>query len=214
MQKYKFIYKLFLTATVWLSWGCAGKIKKSDHDIKFINSKALIEDKVKKTSHTATIDLFYLQDQQIVRMEVSAVLGYRLGSLVMNKESVRYAVHPQKIFVEGPKIPRTMRPLFRQDLNPLIISAVVLDQDLQNFDFKCSLQQGTRQCDGVGPMQGISVSIQEMAKTTKGPIKKITIDSVKMKLVWVFKSIQPYNRSYNETFVLNQPENYRLITIK
>ncbi len=217
MQKYSFtnLVLMFAALSSLLMAGCAGTQEKPQAgDIKYVESKALIEDKAKNTSNSASIDLFFLQDD-VIRMEVTALLGYRLGSLVMNQQKVSYALHPQKAFVEGPFAARTMKPLFRQDLDPRLIWAVVFDRDLKTFGFTCNTVAKTETCTGTsGAIAGVSVTTQQMGETETGALKKITIENANLKFVWLYKAIRKHNKSYNETFVLNKPEEYRLITIK
>lgn len=217
MQKYSFtnLVLMFAALSSLLMVGCAGTQEKPQAgDIKYVESKALIEDKAKNTSNSASIDLFFLQND-VIRMEVTALLGYRLGSLVMNQQKVSYALHPQKAFVEGPFAARTMKPLFRQDLDPRLIWAVVFDRDLKTFGFSCSTAVKTETCTGTtGAITGVSVTTQQMGETETGALKKITIENGNLKFVWLYKAIRKHNKSYNETFVLNKPEEYRLITIK
>lgn len=216
MQKYSFtnLVLMFAVLVSFFMAGCAGTQEKPQAgDIKYVESKALIEDKTKNSSNSASIDLFYLQDN-VIRMEVTALLGYRLGSLVMNSQKVAYALHPQKAFVEGPFAARTMKPLFRQDLDPRLIWAVVFDRDLKTFGFNCNTVAKTQTCLGTGTTEGVSVTLQQVGESETGPLKKITIENAKLKFVWLYKAIKKHNKSYNETFVLNKPEEYRLITIK
>lgn len=216
MQKYSFtnLVLMFAALVSFFMAGCAGTQEKPQAgDIKYVESKALIEDKAKNSSNSASIDLFYLQDD-VIRMEVTALLGYRLGSLVMNSQKVAYALHPQKAFVEGPFAARTMKPLFRQDLDPRLIWAVVFDRDLKTFGFNCNMVAKTQTCLGAGTTEGVSVTLQQVGESETGPLKKITIENAKLKFVWLYKAIKKHNKSYNETFVLNKPEDYRLITIK
>jgi len=216
MQKYLFtnLVLMFAALVSFFMAGCAGTQEKPQAgDIKYVESKALIEDKTKNSSNSASIDLFYLQDN-VIRMEVTALLGYRLGSLIMNSQKVAYALHPQKAFVEGPFAARTMKPLFRQDLDPRLIWAVVFDRDLKSFGFSCNTVAKTQTCFGTGTTEGVSVTLQQVGESETGPLKKITIENAKLKFVWLYKAIKKHNKSYNETFVLNKPEEYRLITIK
>lgn len=217
MQKYSFtnLVLVFVGLGAFFTVGCAGTPEKPQAgDIQYIESKALIEDKTKNSSNSASIDLFYLQDN-VIRMEVTALLGYRLGSLVMNQQKVVYALHPQKAFVEGPFVARTMKPLFRQDLDPKLIWAVVFDRDFRSFGFTCGeTVSRTNTCQGSGAMAGVTVTVQQMGETPNSGLKKITIENANLKFVWLYKAIRKHNKSYNETFVLNKPEEYRLITIK
>lgn len=217
MQKYSFtnLVLVFVGLGAFFMAGCTGTQEKPQAgDIQYVESKALIEDKTKNSSNSASIDLFYLQDD-VIRMEVTALLGYRLGSLVMNPQKVSYALHPQKAFVEGPFAARTMKPLFRQDLDPKLIWAVVFDRDLRGFGFTCSdVVSRTSTCQGSGATQGVTVTVQQVGESPNSGLKKITIENANLKFVWLFKAIRKHNKSYNETFVLNKPEGYRLITIK
>lgn len=217
MQKYSFtnLVLVFVGLGAFFMAGCAGTEEKPQAgDIQYVESKALIEDKTKNSSNSASIDLFYLQDD-VIRMEVTALLGYRLGSLVMNPQKVSYALHPQKAFVEGPFAARTMRPLFRQDLDPKLIWAVVFDRDLRSFGFTCSdVVSRASTCQGSGATQGVTVTVQQVGEKPNSGLKKITIENANLKFVWLYKAIRKHNKSYNETFVLNKPEEYRLITIK
>lgn len=196
--------------------GCASKQEKMQTgDIHYVEGKALIEDKTKNSSNSASIDLFFVPNE-VIRMEVTALLGYRLGSLVMNQQKISYALHPQKLFVEGPFIARTMKPLFRQDLDPKLIWSVVFDRDLRGYGFTCvEASLRTIVCTGAGATEGVTVTVQQLGEATGSlALKKITIENPSLKFVWLYKVIKKHNKSYNETFVLNKPEDYRLITIK
>lgn len=171
MQKYSFTNLVFVLVALgsFLMTGCTSTQEKPQTgDIEYVESKALIEDKTKSSSNSASIDLFYLKDD-VIRMEVTAVLGYRLGSLVMNQQKVSYALHPQKAFVEGPFAARTMKPLFRQDLDPKLIWAVVFDRDLRGYGFTCANgAANTVNCQGSGSTQGVSVAVQPVGEAKSG----------------------------------------------
>ena len=108
-----------------------------------------------------------------------------------------------------------MKPLFRQDLDPRLIWAVVFDRDLRSYGFTCTETVAqTNSCQGSGATQGVSVTVQHVGETPNSGLKKITIENANLKFVWLYKAIKKHNKSYNETFVLNKPEEYRLITIK
>ena len=218
MQKYSLKNSVlaFLALSALFTAGCTSTQEKPQMgDIQYVESKALIEDKTKNSSNSASIDLFFVPND-VIRMEVTALLDYRLGSLVMNQQKVSYALHPQKAFVEGPFVARTMRPLFRQDLDPKLIWSVVFDRDLRSYGFACTeAPLRTNVCAGSGATQGVTVTVQQLGEATAySGLKKITIENANLKFVWLYKAIKKHNKSYNETFVLNKPEDYRLITIK
>ncbi len=198
---------LTLSFTFMLVIGCATNDKAlTVDDIRYANTKALIEDKKKASSNSVSMDVFYTTNG-VIRIEVEALLGYRLGSLLMNKNQIQYILYPQKTFVQGPFAGQTLKPLFKNEIDPRWIEAAVLDTDLTTLGFSC-LQKNPELKVCQSELAQVSV------ETKKSPLKKIIIENDQMKFIWVFKSIQKHNKSYNETFVLAKPEEYRLITIK
>lgn len=191
--------------------GCATQEKTlNNDDIRYASTKALIEDKKKSSSNSVAMDVFYTTNG-LIRIEVEALLGYRLGSLLMNKNQIQYILYPQKTFVQGPFASQTLRPLFKNEIDPRWIAAAILDTDLTTLGFSCSQKKPeVKVCQS----DLAEVTVEQKTEIKKVPLKKITIENDQMKFIWVFKSIQKHKKSYNETFVLSKPEEYRLITIK
>ncbi len=215
MLKTKLIKQVFIILTVSFNFtlitSCATKeTTLNEDDIRYADTKALIEDKRKSSSHSVTMDVFYTTNG-VIRIEVEAMLGYRLGSLLMSKNQIQYILYPQKTFVQGPFSNKTLKPLFKNEIDPLWIKAAILDTDLTTLGFDCSQKNPELK---VCQSELASVSIELKTETKKTPLKKIIIENEQMKFIWVFKSIQRHKKSYNETFVLAKPEEYRLITIK
>lgn len=208
--KQVFIF-LALSFAFTLFVGCATQEKTlNNDDIRYASTKALIEDKKKSSSNSVAMDVFYTTNG-LIRIEVEALLGYRLGSLLMNKNQIQYILYPQKTFVQGPFASQTLRPLFKNEIDPRWIAAAILDTDLTTLGFSCSQKKPeVKVCQS----DLAEVTVEQKTEIKKVPLKKITIENDQMKFIWVFKSIQKHKKSYNETFVLSKPEEYRLITIK
>ncbi len=206
---------LFGIALVFL-FGCgSSSIKDYSGNSWLISTKAQLTDKTKNSSNNANIDVF-VDSNKAIRLEVTALLGYQVGSLLMNTTDIRYAVHPQKVFVQGPFQARTLKPLFKQEVDPKILWSVVHEESLSKRGFQCTRKSTTTEvCSNA---QG-TVEIEQRGELGTNGLytdgqKKITIENDKMKMIWVFKSKEPYIDSQNETFVLNSPKDYRLVTIK
>lgn len=211
MLNTKLIKQVFIFLTLSFNFtlivGCATNDKAlNEDDIRYADTKALIEDKQKASSNSVSMDVFYTTNG-VIRIEVEALLGYRLGSLLMNKNQIQYILYPQKTFVQGPFASQTLKPLFKNEIDPRWIEAAILDTDLTTLGFSC-LQKKPELKVCQSELAQVSV------ETKKSPLKKIIIENDQMKFIWVFKSIQKHKKSYNETFVLSKPEEYRLITIK
>ena len=163
-------------------------------------SKAKVTDKMSSESHN--IDLTVIVDpNRAVRIDVTALLGYRLAELVMNTQRIQYIERENKIFVTGSYNPKTLKPLFGQEIDPKLIWAIAHEQALKD-----------------GRYYGTDVKFELLEKNGAGyQSRKITIENKYLKMVWLFKSREALSlnsSSYNETFVLTQPEKYKLMNIR
>ncbi len=215
MLNTKLIKQVFIILTLsftftLLAGGATNETALNEDDIRYADTKALIEDKKKSSSNSVSMDVFYTTNG-VIRIEVEALLGYRLGSLLMNKNQIQYILYPQKTFVQGPFASQTLKPLFKNEIDPRWIEAAILDTDLTTLGFSCLQKKPELK---VCQSELAEVSVELKTEKKKSPLKKIIIENDQMKFIWVFKSIQKHRKSYNETFVLSKPEEYRLITIK
>ena len=87
---------------------------------------------------------------------------------------------------------------------------MVFEQDISRFGFNCKNDNSVIACAGKDVLRNTTVTNETKANN----LKKMIIENPEFKFVWVYKSIKKHNMSYNETFVLKKPEEYRLITIK
>lgn len=180
-----------------------------------IDSKAQITDKTKDSTNSVSLDIF-LKRNESIRMEVTATLGYQVGSLLMNRTQLQYAIHPQKYFIQGPFAARTLKPLFKQEIDPLILWSIIHDESLQKRGFQCSMA-GTLIENCKNDMATVQIEqrgeLGANGRSVDGQ-KKVTLENNSLKMVWIFKSREPSQASQNETFVLVRPKEYKLITIK
>ncbi len=181
---------------------CAGKptMISSGAQIFRLNSKAKVTDKLNSESHT--IDLSVVNDpQRALRIDVTALLGYRVAEMVMSAKQIQYIDRENKVFVTGGFRSQTLKPLFGQEIDPKLIWAIANEQPLKD-----------------GHYYGAEIKSELLEKKENGfQSRKITIENSKLKLIWLFKSkeaISLDSSSYNETFVLTQPIEYKLINIK
>lgn len=212
------IKKLFLLTLSYFIFACQTQPTVSSVDgsvIWNIDTKAQITDKAKDSTNSVSLDIF-LKKNEAIRLEISATLGYQVGSLLMTRSSLQYAIHPQKYFIQGPFAGRTLKPLFKQEIDPLILWSIIHDESLQKRGFQCS-SAGTL----IENCKNEFATVQIEQRGELGPNgrsvdgqKKITLENDHIKMVWIFKSREASDVSQNETFVLVRPKEYKLITIK
>ena len=207
---------IFLIGFILLTGCVSNSISSAVGDDSFIfSTKAQITDKTQDTTNNVSIDIF-LKKNTAFRLEVTALLGYQVGSLLMTRSSLQYAVHPQKIFVHGPMAGRTLKPLFKQEIEPQILWSLINDDDLNLRGFKCIKPQASMQ---ICKSSQADLEIEQRGDLdnhgiSKEGLKKITLENKNLKMIWIFKSKQLLSSSQNETFVLNRPKEYKLIAIK
>ncbi len=196
----RLFFGLFLSCGILIS--CAGKSISSSGGANpyRLNSKAKVTDKLSGESHN--LDLAVIVDpQRAIRIDVTALLGYRLAEVVMTPQKIQYIERENKIFVTGGYKPQTLKPLFGQEIDPKLIWAIAHEQNLKD-----------------GRYYGTNVKFELTAPGSQDdPSRKITLENKDLKMVWIFKSkeaVSLSSSSYNETFVLAQPVEYKLITIK
>ncbi len=213
------IKNLFLICLSFLIFSCQ-TAPTGTVDVKSalwnLDTKAQITDKTNQTTNNVTIDIF-LKKNEMIRMEVTAIMGYEVGSLLMTRSSLQYAVHPQKYFIQGPLAGRTLKPLFKQEIDPVILWSLIHNQSLKLRGFQCSAAATLIE---VCKNNLVTVEIEQRGEigsdgqSIDGQ-KKVTLENNNIKMVWIFKSIQLSSKaSQNETFVLVKPKEYKLITIK
>lgn len=175
-----------------------------------IETKAQIKDLKKDESHNVKIEIILL-NQQAIRMEISALFGFPIASIIMTPRLIQYALHTSKEYVEGPFSAKTLYPIFKQNIDPRILWNVIHNRSPDSSDLKCFKDSALRPiyCKG---LFGIRV---DWAYDANDKLKKrIEIKNPQFEMIWVFKGQSPLDSAQNETFVLKKPDGYQEIRLK
>jgi hypothetical protein len=173
-----------------------------------IESKIQTKDLKKKDTHTANVEIILLTNQAI-RMEVTALFGYGIASVVMTPQKIQYALHTSKSYVQGPFSAKTLYPVFNQNIDPRLLWKIIHGQNPESADLKCSKDSAARPLHCVSTMGAfVNFSYDEENK------KRIEIKNPQFEMTWVFKSQAVMDVVQNETFVLKKPDNYKEIILK
>ncbi|MBC7466549.1 MAG: DUF4292 domain-containing protein [Bdellovibrio sp.] len=177
-----------------------------------IETKIQTKDIKKSETHTANLEIILLPNQAI-RMEVSALFGYRIASVVMAPQKIQYALHTSKSYVDGPFTARTLYPVFKQNVDPRLLWRIIHGQNPESADLKCVKDANGR------PVSCVSSAVPNLPTTVTWAYedqgkKRIEIKNQQFEMIWVFKSQVPFEPLQNETFVLKKPEEYKEISLK
>jgi hypothetical protein len=176
-----------------------------------VSTPLLIETKAQvkngTDSNNVKIDIA-LSPNKVIRMEVTALLGYRVASVLMTPQRIQYAIHTNQTYGEGAFNAKTMFPIFKQYVDPRLIWRVVNNQNPQNQELSCQVDEKQRPISCAGPNGSTVKWTYE-----EPPQKRIEIKAGKFEMNWLFKD-QKVLESQSETFVLKKPDGYKEILIK
>jgi hypothetical protein len=205
----KHIFKI-ISITVLLSSlsSCGNKTIQSVTTLTplLIETKAQIKSPTE--SRNVKIDIA-LSPNRAIRLEVTAILGYRVATVLMTPQKIQYALHTNQTYFEGPFNARSMYPIFKQALDPRIIWRIIHGLSPQSAQLICQtdLNQKPILCTGPDSL---------MIKWTyeEAPKKRIQIKNSQFEMNWIFKDQTLLNESQTETFVLKKPDGYKEIVLK
>ena len=175
-------------------------------------SPLLIETKaqVKNASETNNVKIdIALSPNRAIRLEVTAVLGYRVATVLMTPQKIQYALHTNQTYAEGPFNSRTIFPIFKQPIDPKLIWRVIHGQSPQSQGLNCKIDSNQRPIECSGPKDLFVKWTYEEA-----PRKRIEIKNGAFEMNWIFKDQRLLADSQTETFVLKKPDGYKEILIK
>jgi len=205
----KFIFRSLSAAFLLLfCWGCQSTAKKvaGPQDAVLIESKA----QIRNSGETNTVQIeVILLPQRAIRMEISGTLGVSVASVVLTPQNISYLLHGQKQYASGPFHEKTLYPIFKKNIDPLVFWRVLHRQSPATGVMKCenNAEQKPIACNS---QDGTLVKwLYEGDKT-----RRIDISSDHFEMSWVFKSEKIFNSYQNETFVLKKPQSYTEIIIK
>lgn len=190
--------------------GCATKPPKDNVLFKSAEweTKAQVRDLAKGKTTNLSIDLTAIRDEG-ARLEVTAFLGYQVGTAVVTKNEFRFLLIPQKRFYYGKATEDALAPLMKLPIHPMTLVRVAFDQPIIGNGWSCRR-------DAVGSIETcdnkiLNVSIKWYDR--KGFAKKVLLASPQFEMDWVFPEPQTNVQYSNETFRLDAPESFKKIKL-
>lgn len=142
-------------------------------------------------------------------MEITGTLGVSVASVLLMPQNISYVIYTEKQYASGPFHAKTLYPIFKKNIDPLVFWRVLHGQSPASELMTCenNAEQKPLLC---ADRQGTQVKwIYDGAKA-----RRIDITGENFEMNWIFKSEKIFNSYHNETFVLKKPSGYSEITIK
>ena len=208
MKKIKLFFVVVTGIILFLLNGCSSQPTQVNQSSpsSFV-TKAQFKNLTKDESHNINIDIA-LSPQKAVRLDVTALFGYKLATVLMTPEKIQYIYYNSQSFVDGPFSSKTLYPIFKQYVDPRILWKAIHDQNPSAQNLKCQVDVQNRPLVCQDNDLTVTWTYQEP------PMKKIVLKNSKFEMIWVFKSQSPLDESRTETFVLKKPDGFKEILIK
>jgi hypothetical protein len=204
----EFFKNLILLSSFFL-YACAEKpIKETLPKQAKWESKARIKNLKENKTQNLDIDIYAIKNEK-ARIEVSAVLGTNVASLVMSPTDISYIIFPQKKFFSGKNSANAILGIVNLPLHPMYLSSIAFDDPLRGGGWKC--QHGpdgkVSQCENVN--KEIKISWYDRNKGEKN----VSIVAPLFEMDWHFSAPQTDVQFKPEVFVLKQPPGFKAIQI-
>ena len=173
-------------------------------------AKAMVRDKVKKSSNYLNLE-FIAERPGKLRMDVSATsLGVHLATFVMNKKNTRYLLAREKRFYIGPTGPDMMEALMKIPLNPRVFSSILFDTLPNQDQWTCKFDKK----DLLNECINLSESLKIVWLKRSTNKRTIAVKSPKVDITINLRLVRPKVQNKKVAFRLSPPKGYRVFRLK
>ncbi|WP_413943807.1 hypothetical protein [Bdellovibrio sp. HCB-162] len=201
-----FLFGILLTFFVS---GCVTKtVKEGAYQKAQWETKALIKDQRENKTQSLNIDIYAIKNER-ARLEITALLGFQVASLVMSPSEISYIIYPQKTFFYGRNSDRAFTRMIDLQLHPMNLTNIAFDEPVRGPGWKCSLDHTgfISQCEN--SQRGIRVNWLDR----KEGQKKVVITAPQFEMQWHFSAPQTEVQFKTDLFTLKQPTGFKAIQI-
>jgi hypothetical protein len=198
----------FLVLTLLLSSCVTKTVKEVAPQKAQWETKALIKNLRENKTQSLNIDIYAIKNQR-ARLEISALMGFQVASLVMSPAEISYVIYPQKTFFYGRNSERAFSRMIDLPLHPMNLANIAFDEPVRGQGWKCTLDAmgAISQCENSG--RGILVA---WAERNEGQ-KKVRITAPQFEMQWQFSAPQTEVQFKSELFTLKQPAGFKAVQI-
>lgn len=174
--------------------------------LKTWESQAQIREVEKNKTQNVKIEVYASSANQ-TRLEVSAIMGYRVASVVMSPEKWGAAIYPQKKFYHGQKESMALQALLQIPLTSKDMMNVLMGREL-GVSWKCEGPRGApSQCE----KKDINVKIAWLERSAEKQLLHVT--SPQFELKWSISPPQTEVQFKADLFTLTQPKGFKAIQL-
>lgn len=172
------------------------------------DSKALLVNKSNKKEQNLNITLLGVRNERL-RIEITATMGYQVGSIVADRNTFKALIVPQKIFYTGRNTPEALEKLIQIPLAPLQVLRIAFDERPSEQGWICQSDVNglINRCDNYD----LSLKVEWKDRTESRKLVVITTPQFEMR--WLLNSPESLTEVKPELFSLSSPEGFKNVQI-
>lgn len=190
-------------------FSCGTKpIKEGTYEKAAWETKAQLKNLKDGKVHNVSIDVYAIKNDKI-RIEATGTLGFKVASIVIDREKVQAILPTEKKFYQGPATQEAITRVLKIPLHPSVLFAIIFDQGLRGGSWTCAPdEQGlVKQC------QNKDLIFVEWERL-ENPKKMVRIKTKSMEVEWFFKDVDVDWKPKAEIFQLSAPEGYQVMNLR
>jgi len=199
---------LFLFLTFSLSACVTKTVKEGAYQRAQWETKALIKDQRQNKAQSLNIDIYAIKNER-ARLEITALLGFQVASLVMSPSEISYIIYPQKAFYYGRNSEHAFSRMLDMTLHPMNLVNIAFDEPIRGPGWKCGLDTLGWLSHCENSQRGMSVTWSERNEGKK----KVVITAPQFEMQWQFSAPQTEVQFKKDLFTLKQPSGFKAIQI-
>lgn len=164
------------------------------------STKAYIKNVREKKDHNVSVDII-LAGQQHLRMEVTAILGYPVATVVITPQEIRTAIYSQKKFYIAKNEENGLRSMLNFPIEPKNLIQLILDLPLKGWSCDMGKEGMLARCSQKGELL---VAWSDRREDQK----KVVIRSPQFEMDWLFLDKKELPGYPTGTFQLPVPNGY------
>ncbi len=171
------------------------------------SSKAQVKDLERQSVQGVQIEILAVKNEKL-RLEVSAIMGIPVATVVLNRNQLKAAIYTEKKFVQGVADENSLQKLLKVPLSAKWIYAIAFDESpgkAWNCEVSILEKSGAPQSCTLA-QYGYKI---EWSRKDNGS-KFVHITTPKTEINWYFKEPQYNFEEKPESFLLPQPQGYKL----
>lgn len=209
MRRTSIFYSLLTIFFLTSLTDCAHKQQQADIIAEHIawETKAQIKQVKSGQINQVSIDVLAVKGSKL-RLDVTATLGYRVASVILDRNHIQALIPNEKKYYAGQVTPEIMARFLKMPVYPSLLYAMIFDQGLKGAGWLCHYDE-----TGLVKDCAFKDSLSLVWERLEAPQKIVRLKTKSIEMDWLFKSLDSEWTPKPEVFTLKVPNNYQSVQL-